>query len=331
MRGNIFGKQLTMATFGESHGVALGVVLDGVPAGLNFSAIDLQNCLDKRKPGLLQGTSERKEKDEFEVLSGIYQDKTLGTPITIIVKNNDTRSSDYDFLKNENRPGHADKTTLLKYGFRDPRGGGRSSGRETVARVIAGYFASLILPQIMIRIQSLEVGNYSSEDHTATNSSFGLYGFLTDEENEQVANYLKRLRSQGESVGCKIGVRILNVPCGLGEPVFDKLKAEFAHALMSIGGCVGLSFGWGEKFASKKGTELAQHPEAFGGIEGGISNGEDIYLELVFKAPSTVGDKAKQGRHDACLAPRVFSVIEAMIRFVLADQFLRQQAFGEKR
>lgn len=327
MRGNSFGKLLTMSTFGESHGEALGVVLDGVPAGLLFSASDLQNCLDKRRPGRLAGTSERQELDQFELLSGIYEGKTLGTPISILVRNQDAKSKDYDFLKNENRVGHADETTLMKFGVRDPRGGGRSSGRETVARVIAGYFASLILPSLDIRIQSLQLGELKSIDQTSTQKSYGSYGFPTEGQNDEAAHYLGELRTQGESVGCRLAVRVKNCPAGLGEPVFDKLKAELGHALLSIGGCMSFSFGAGEDFASMRGSEIGKRREIFGGIEGGISNGQDLYLELVFKPTSTVGEKAKQGRHDACLAPRVFPVVESMVRFVLADQALRQQAF----
>ncbi len=327
MRGNSFGQLLTVTTFGESHGEALGVILDGVPAGLDFSAANLQACLDKRRPGRLAGTSERQELDQFELLSGIFEGKTLGTPIGVIVRSHDARSKDYEFSKNENRVGHADLTTMMKFGIRDPRGGGRSSGRETVSRVIAGYFASLILPQIDIRIQSLQLGELKSVDQTKQQKQFGAYGFPTEGQNEEASHYLSELRSQGESVGCRLAVRVLNCPEALGEPVFDKLKADLAHALLSIGGCMSFSLGAGEDFASMRGSEIGQRHELFGGIEGGISTGQDLYMELTFKPTSTVGEKAKQGRHDACLAPRVFPVVEAMIRLVLADQYLRQQAF----
>ena len=327
MRGNSFGKILTMTTFGESHGDALGVILDGIPAGLVISHEKLQACLDKRRPGRLAGTSERQELDQFELLSGIHEGKTLGTPIGVIVRNHDARSKDYEFSKTENRVGHADLTTMMKFGIRDPRGGRRASGRETVARVIAGYFASLVLPQVEIRIQSLQLGELKSIDCTSLQKEFGAYGFPTEDQNTEASHYLSELRTQGESVGCLVAVRIMNCPEALGEPVFDKLKAELAHALLSIGGCMSFSIGAGEDFASMRGSEIGNKRELFGGIEGGISNGENLYLELCFKPTSTVGEKARQGRHDACLAPRVFPVIEAMIRFVLADQFLRQQAF----
>lgn len=327
MRGNSYGKLLSMTTFGESHGEALGLVLDGVPAGLEFVPENLQAWLDKRRPGKITGTSERQEQDKFELLSGIYQGKTLGTPIALLVRNHDAKEKDYNFTKTENRPGHADLTTSLKFGQRDPRGGGRASGRETVARVMAGYFASLILPQIDIRIQTLEMGKLCVSDSTETQKDFGLYGFASAEENEKAKEYLNELRSQGESVGCRLAVRIKNCPTGLGEPVFDKLKADLAHALMSIGGCVSFSFGSGEDFASMSGSVAAKSSKNFGGIEGGISNGDDIYLQLVFKPTSTIGQKAKDGRHDACLAPRVFVVIQSMVHFVLADQYLRQNAY----
>jgi chorismate synthase len=324
MRGNSFGKLLTMSTFGESHGQGLGVVLDGIPAGLDFDSQKLRMWLERRRPGKTAGASERQELDQFEILSGIYQEKTLGTPIALLVRNYDAKSSDYSFLQTENRLGHADETTLLKFGYRDPRGGGRASGRETVARVIGGYFASLILPRLEIKIQTLEMGELSSfwvKDH----KDFGIYGFPSFDENEKAKEYLSDLRVKGESVGCRLAVDIRHCPSALGEPVFDKLKAELAHALLSIGGCMGLSFGAGNNFSTLKGSEINQRH--LGGIVGGISNGEDIYLELLFKPPSTVGEKAKQGRHDACLAPRVFVVVEAMIHFVLADQLLRQNAF----
>lgn len=327
MRGNSFGKLLTMTTFGESHGEALGLVLDGVPAGLLFDSIKLQQWLDKRRPGKIAGTSERKELDCFELLSGVYQGKTLGTPIALLVRNQDAKSEDYQFAKIEKRPGHADQTTLQKFGHRDPRGGGRSSGRETVARVMAGYFASLILPQIEIRIQTLQLGKLGASDQTHIQSEFGPYGFPTVLQNEEAQKYLSDLRSEGESVGCRLAVRVKNCPPGLGEPVFDKLKAELAHAMLSIGGCVSFSFGAGEEFANLKGSESVASSAHFGGIEGGISNGDDLFIQLVFKPTSTVGQNSKKGRHDACLAPRVFIVIQAMIHFVLADHFLRQQAY----
>lgn len=327
MRGNSYGKLLSMTTFGESHGEALGVVLDGVPAGLEFVPENLQAWLDKRRPGKISGTSERKEQDQFELLSGIYQGKTLGTPIALLVRNQDAKEKDYVFAQSENRAGHADLTTMLKFGHRDPRGGGRASGRETVARVMAGYFASLILPQLEIRIQTLEMGKLSSVDSTETQSDFGLYGFASSEQNEKSKEYLNELRAQGESVGCRLSVRIKNCPAGLGEPVFDKLKADLAHALMSIGGCVSFSFGAGLNFASMKGSDAAKSSKLFGGMEGGISNGDDICLQLVFKPTSTVGEKAKLGRHDACLAPRVFVVIQSMVHFILADHYLRQNAY----
>lgn len=290
-----------MATFGESHGKAMGVVLDGLPAGLTYSVDDLRRELEKRRPGRSKGTSERNESDSPEILSGVLDNLTLGTPIAVIVRNGDTKSSDYHWAEKEFRPGHADRTTMFKYGIRDHRGGGRSSGRETVSRVIAGYFASLVIPEVKLhtKVEQPNVDN--------------------------LEEYLEELKKAGESCGAVVSVRIKNCPRGLGEPVFDKLKADLAKAMLSIGGCTSFSYGLGVEFASKRGSEVNQ--EDFGGIEGGISNGEDINLKMTFKPVSTVGKKAREGRHDPSLVPRVLPVIESMIKLVIADHYLRQRAY----
>ncbi len=314
-----------MTSFGESHGKGLGVVIDGVPAGLNFSLEDLQEELQKRAPGRLQGTTSRKEADLPIIYSGIFEGKTLGTPIMVVVENTNQRSEDYQKIKDDFRPGHADETTLLKFGVRDHRGGGRSSGRETLARVIGGYFASLVLPNVIVESQITQLGpfkmNFSSP---FTPNDY----FIADEsKQEDIQNYLLDLKRQGESVGGKITTLIHHCPVGLGEPVFDKLKADLAKSILSIGACVGFSIGKGEVMADSLGSEVSKDRDAFGGIEGGISNGRTITLTSTFKPTSTVGDKAKEGRHDPCILPRVVPVVNSMVRFVLADHSLRQKAY----
>lgn len=326
MRGNQFGKLFSINSFGESHGSALGVIIDGVPANIQIDHERLNELLKRRSPGNLEYTSSRKEPDKPKVLSGIFENKTLGTPICVIIENEDANSSDYNALKDINRPGHADATTIQKYGIRDHRGGGRSSGRETLARVIGGYFAELIIPNIKVSTQITQVGSFKADlgKNQPSNSSFG---FAEKSKEPEVINFLNNCKSNGESAGGKIVVEINNCPAGLGEPCFDKLKAEFAKAFLSIGTCVGFTYGKGNQFAKLLGSEISNEIQNFGGIEGGISNGETIYMELTFKAPSTIGENAKQGRHDPCVLPRVRVVVESMAKIVLADHFLRQNAY----
>ncbi len=324
MRGNQFGQLFTITTFGESHGPALGVVIDGMPSKIDICLTDLQKELDKRRPGRLKVSTARNELDEVEVLSGIYNNTTLGTPICIIVKNTNQRSQDYNQLQNSYRPGHADKTTLDKFGIRDHRGGGRASGRETVSRVIAGYFASLIIPEIKFNSYITELGPHNFTANKQLTSKLGL---ADGEQDALIEKYLLDLKSKGESVGGKVRLSIKNCPAGLGDPVFDKLKAELSKGMLSIGSCMGVSFGQGHHFARLLGSEISSDPKNFAGIEGGISNGDEIYLDLFFKAPSTIGDKAKEGRHDPCILPRVLPVVESMGKIILADMYLRQKAF----
>jgi len=311
VRGNSFGKLFSITSFGESHGEAMGAIIDGVPAGLEFSLEILQAELDRRAPGRSEVTTSRVEPDQAQVLSGIFEGVTLGTPISVIVSNLDQQSSDYDKLKNEYRPGHADKTTLLKYGVRDHRGGGRASGRETLCRVIGGYFAGLIIPKIEVRSKISQLGEISHPDMNS----------------EKVKNLLLDCKKQGESLGGKVQIEIDNCPPGLGEPCFDKLKADFAKAFLSIGSCVGFSYGIGEEFSRSKGTQVTADSNNFGGMEGGISNGEKILMTLDFRPPSTVGEKAREGRHDPCILLRVLPVVESMAKIVLADHTLRQRAY----
>ncbi|MEE2742955.1 MAG: chorismate synthase [Bdellovibrionota bacterium] len=329
MRGNHFGKMFSMTTFGESHGMAIGVVVDGVPAGLDFSMEDLQKELDRRAPGKIPGTTSRKEPDNPEVLSGVFEGKTLGTPIAVIVKNQNQRSQDYDKLKDSYRPGHADKTTNMKYGFRDHRGGGRSSGRETLSRVIAGYFASLVIPKVEIRAFINKIGPFSLDEAFPEKlpKDLGEYSYPEREKWDEIKQFLLGLKKEGESVGGRVSIIIDGCPEALGEPAFDKLKADFAKALMSIGAVTSFSFGLGEKMADLPGSVVSSSSGHFGGIEGGISNGERITLQVTFKPTSTIGEKAKEGRHDPCILPRAIPVVEAMTKVVLADHFLRQRSY----
>ncbi len=308
MRGNSFGKLFSLTSFGESHGEYMGVVMDGLPAGLEPKLEDLQSFLKRRSPGQ-EGSSARQERDRAQIVSGVFEGKTLGTPLCVLIKNEDHRSSDYSALRDVHRPGHADKTTEMKYGIRDYRGGGRSSGRETISRVIAGYFASLVLPQLDVHLKCLQLGHLVSSD-----------------EQEQ-KKYLQQLQQEGDSCGVHIEFRIKNVPPALGEPCFDKLKADLAKAFLSIGGCVAFSYGLGERAPDLLGKEMIKDDNNWGGIEGGISSGEDIFGTLTFKAPASVGNISKQGRHDPCLYPRVIPVIESMAKIVLVDHYLRQKAY----
>ncbi len=323
MRGNTFGKMLSITSFGESHGKGLGAVVDGVPSNLNFSLDDLQAELNRRAPGKIKGTTTRKEADEARIISGIYEEKTLGTPIMIMIENTNQRSQDYDQLKTETRLGHADQTTIDKFGIRDHRGGGRSSGRETVARVIGGYFAKLILPNTSVVAHTSKMGKLNSIEGEEFSPPYCLPGV----DDSMVISYLNELKKNGDSCGGVVDVIVKNCPKGLGEPCFDKLKADLGKAILSIGACVGFSYGEGEKLALMSGKEAASNRSNFGGIEGGISNGDEIKLTVFVKPTSTVGEKAKRGRHDPCIVPRVIPVIESMVYLTLADHYLRQKAY----
>ncbi len=328
MRGNSFGKLFSFVTFGESHGPAYGVVIDGVPSGLIFSLSDLQKCLDRRAPGKIAGTTSRNEADQAEVLSGIFEGKTLGTPIAVLVRNTNQKSEDYDKLKTENRPGHADETTLFKFGIRDHRGSGRASGRETLCRVIAGYFASLLLSEVKVKAFVSKIGPFVySGVPDDLEKNFAPYSFPNLNETDNIKNFLVDLQKKGDSIGGKVLLVIDKVPKGLGEPVYDKLKADLAKAMMSIGAVTSFSYGLGEQFSEFYGSEVSNNRDNFGGIEGGISNGQRILITLTFKPTSTIGEKAKEGRHDPCIIPRAIPVVEAMAKVVLADHLLRQNAY----
>ena len=328
MPGNSFGQMFKVTTFGESHGEALGVVIDGMPGNLTVNLDDLKKELKRRAPGQHKVHTGRTEEDLPEILSGVFENKTLGTPITVIVRNTNQKSEDYDKLKDNYRPGHADKTTMLKYGIRDHRGGGRASGRETLARVIAGYFAGLIIPKVDAYAYIEQVGPYKLLNHPKDHSvDRGEINIPDASLTKEVITFLEDCKSKGESAGGVVSISILNCMPGLGEPVFDKLKADLAKAMLSIPACVGFGLGEGFGFADKLGSEVSGQSQFFGGMEGGISNGERIHFKVAFKAPSTVGDKAKEGRHDPCVLPRVVPVVEAMAKMVIADHYLRQASY----
>jgi chorismate synthase len=333
MRGNSFGKLFSITSFGESHGKAMGVVIDGMPPRIKIDLNDLAQCLKKRAPGQHPTQTSRTEADQPIILSGIKDQLTLGSPIAVIVENKNQNANEYNKLKDTIRPGHADETTLLKYGIRDARGGGRASGRETIARVIGGYFAGLIIPQVKTCAYIHQFGSEIICDKTfiseqeLQNIKPPFY-FPQPERNDEIETLLLSLKKVGDSIGGIIKVIVDNCPIGLGEPCFDKLKADLSKALLSIGACVGVNFGQANQLTTTRGKYCSTQRQFFGGIEGGISNGERISLEVAIKPPTTVGEAALQGRHDPCIMPRVIPVIEAMVKIVLADHYLRQKAYS---
>ena len=309
------------------------MVLDGLPPQMSVDLEDLHLFMKRRAPGQLLGVTSRKEDDRPQIISGVFEGKTTGAPLTVIVPNTNVRSQDYDQLKGFYRPGHADRTTLQKYGIRDHRGGGRSSGRETVARVIGGYFAQRILPSSMkVRSFINKLGPFSEKiqnfSHLET-MNFGPYSFLKGDDvtSKKIESFLVDCKERGESVGGEITTVAFNPMPGLGEPVFDKLKADLAKGILSIGACTSFSYGLGESFADIRGSEMSSHTNAFGGMEGGMTNGGPLIFKCTFRPTSTVGKKAREGRHDPCVLPRAVVVVESMASFVLADHYLRQLAY----
>lgn len=345
MAGNTFGTLFQVTTWGESHGTALGAVIDGCPAGISLSVEDIQKEVDRRKPQDPTISTTRKENDKVEILSGIFEGKTTGTPISVIVYNADSKSKDYDKIKNLYRPGHADLSYDLKYGIRDYRGGGRSSGRETVSRVIAGAIAKKILPkETKIYGHTVQVGEVFAEKFVKAEIEKNPLRCADKKAAEEMMKLIKKTRKDKDSIGAVIEIIIENPPAGLGEPVFDKLDAELAKSMMSIGAIKGFEIGNGFDVAYMTGSEnndelRAVNKDEFeylsnnaGGILGGISTGNAIVMRLAIKpAPSiakeqqtitNTGKNAKistLGRHDACLAPRVIPVAESMAAIVLAD------------
>jgi len=310
MAANSFGHLFQIHTFGESHGVALGVLVDGCPAGVPFDSDFLQKEMDRRRPGFQSGVSARKESDQAEVLSGVYEGKTLGTPIAIIVRNTDQRSQDYNEIKAEPRRGHADKEWKQKFVHVDHRGGGRSSGRETLSRVAGGAVARMLIralnPKCEITSQILKIGDHDYDPKTAE-------------------TLLLQAQSEGESWGGLLQIQIKNPPHSLGQPVFHKLKSDFAAAMLSIGATSALEVGAGIEASISKGTDFHTDKSSrsvYGGLAGGLSTGEDITLQIHFKPTSTILDVAKKGRHDPCIVLRAAPVCEAMAALVLADHLL---------
>ena len=335
MRGNTFGNTLTLTTFGESHGVALGAIVDGCPAGIPLSVDDIQRELDRRRPGQSALTTSRAEGDRAELLSGIFEDHTLGSPIAVIVRNHDARSKDYD--PNYYRAGHADRVWQEKYGRRDWRGGGRASGRETIGRVIGGVVAQRILPPgVSITGFTRQVGTIEATDLPLSLSREEVDRHPTrcpdPEAAERIEADLLECKAQGDSRGGVAEIWVDDIPIGLGEPVFHKAKSALIGALTSIGAVVGATLGDAHHDAQLPGKIFHQGVSGSGanagfssaanGIQGGITNGQRIRLLVYFKPASTVGSMATSGRHDPCIIPRAIPVLEAMVALTLADLYL---------
>jgi chorismate synthase len=349
MSGNSFGKLFTVTSFGESHGPAIGCVVDGCPPGMPLSAADLQIDLDRRKPGKSRHTTQRREADEVQILSGVFEDRTTGTPIGLLIYNTDQRSRDYSKIMDRFRPGHADYTYQQKYGVRDYRGGGRSSARETAMRVAAGAIAKKYLRErlgIEIRGYLAQLGPVSLElkDWGAVESN---PFFCPDPGKvEELEVYMDALRKEGNSVGARVNVVATGVPPGLGEPVFDRLDADIAHAMMCINAVKGVEIGAGFDCVAQKGTEHRDEitPQGFlsnhaGGVLGGISSGQDVLVSIALKPTSSLrlpgnsvdlhGEPVEiitTGRHDPCVGIRATPIAEAMLALVLMDHYLRHRA-----
>jgi chorismate synthase len=337
---NTFGRLFRLITFGESHGPALGAVIDGCPAGVPLSREQIQAALDRRRPGQSNLTTTRQEADQVEILSGVFEGKTLGTPLAAIVRNVDQRSKDYDALKTSPRTGHADLVWLERYKHRDHRGGGRSSGRETLSRVIGGAVAEAFLARDLPKLRVVGwVGRVATIE--AAPPAEGLTRAQVDAHPTRcpdpaaaakMSEAILAAKERGDSLGGCIDVRVDGLPVGLGEPVFDKLKALLAHAFGSVGTVSGLMWGPSdlEDALRESGSEFHQHKESYGGIQGGLANGEPVTLRAFLKPPSTLGETAKSGRHDPCILPRAVPVLEAMTSIVIADLYLQFLAFPHR-
>ncbi|HAZ7572724.1 chorismate synthase [Legionella sp. PATHC032] len=349
MSGNTFGTLFTVTTFGESHGPAIGCVVDGCPPGMPLNEADIQPFLDKRKPGQSKYTTQRREDDTVQILSGVFEEKTTGAPIALLIQNTDQRSRDYEDIKNLFRPGHADFTYHHKYGHRDYRGGGRSSARETAARVAAGAIARLYLKRYL----NLDIIGYlqqmgdlklrfENENEIDKNPFF----CPNNKQVQDLADYIDRLRRQGDSVGARVKILARGVPTGLGDPVFDKLDATLAYAMMSINAVKGVEIGAGFNAVEQLGSNhrdqmtskgfLSNHA---GGILGGIATGQPIEVSIALKPTSSIttpgqtinteGEEVTvvtKGRHDPCVGIRALPIAEAMMALVLMDHYLRHKA-----
>ncbi|QXC36708.1 chorismate synthase [Aeromonas jandaei] len=349
MAGNSFGQLFRVTTFGESHGLALGAVVDGCPPGLEISEADLQGDLDRRKPGTSRYTTPRREPDEVKILSGVFEGRTTGTSIGLLIENTDQRSKDYSDIKDLFRPGHADYTYHQKYGQRDYRGGGRSSARETSMRVAAGAIAKKYLKQVHgIEITGFlsQLGPIKAEAFDAAQIEQNPFFFPDAGKLEALDQYMRDLKKEGNSIGAKVQVIARNVPVGLGEPVFDRLDADIAHAMMGINAVKGVEIGDGFAVVEQKGSEHRDEmtPAGFasnhaGGILGGISSGQDIVVSMALKPTSSITVPGKtittegeatemitKGRHDPCVGIRAVPIAEAMLALVLMDHLLRHRA-----
>ncbi len=349
MSGNSIGKIFTVTTFGESHGLSLGCIIDGCPPNMKLSEADIQIDLDRRKPGTSRHTTQRREADVVKIASGVFEGKTTGTPIGLLIENTDQRSKDYSKIADRFRPGHADYTYQHKYGIRDYRGGGRSSARETAMRVAAGAVAKKYLKQHA----GIEIRGYLAQlgPITIDRVEWGVIEtnpfFCPDPEKvAELETYMDSLRKEGNSIGARINVVATKVPPGLGEPVFDRLDADLAHALMSINAVKGVEIGGGFACINSKGTDFRDQmtPEGFlsnhaGGVLGGISTGQNVLASIALKPTSSLrlpGDTINQngeatevittGRHDPCVGIRATPIAEAMMAIVIMDHYLRNRA-----
>lgn len=350
---NSFGKIFKITTYGESHGVGIGVIIDGCPAGVEVDENLIRSEMQRRKPGQSKITTQRKEEDDIEILSGVFEGKTTGTPIALSIRNQDQKSKDYSHIKDSYRPSHADFTYDKKYGVRDYRGGGRSSARETAARVAAGAIAKMLLTHYNIKVQAYvsQVGSLKLEKH------YSQMDLAVAEENivrcpdpataEKMIELIDETRKNRDTIGGIVSCLIENTPVGLGEPVFDKLHAVLGQAMLSINAVKGFEYGSGfegvKMYGSehndvfvKEGDKIVTRTNHSGGIQGGISNGEDIYMNVAFKPIATImndqesidkeGNKVTvsgKGRHDPCVVPRAVPIVEAMAALTIADFILR--------
>jgi len=348
MSGNTLGKLFTVTSFGESHGAAIGCIVDGCPPGLELSEADLQGDLDRRRPGKTRHTTQRRELDEVQILSGVFEGKTTGSPIALIIYNTDQRSKDYSEIMDRFRPGHADYTYQHKYGLRDYRGGGRSSARETAMRVAAGGIAKKYLKKccgIEIHGYMAQLGPIKYEKFDWNEVENNPFFFPDAGKVQELENYMDALRKEGNSIGARINVVATGVPPGLGEPIFDRLDADISRAMMCINAVKGVEIGAGFDCVEQKGTEHRDEmtKEGFlsnnaGGILGGISSGQDITVSMALKATSSIRIPGKtinlegeavevvtKGRHDPCVGIRATPIAEAMLALVLVDHLLRNR------
>jgi chorismate synthase len=348
MSGNSIGSVFTVTTFGESHGLALGAVIDGCPPGLALTEADLQHDLDRRKPGQSRFTTQRREDDAVKILSGVFEGVTTGTPIGLLIENTDQKSKDYNNIKNMFRPAHADYTYQQKYGIRDYRGGGRSSARETAMRVAAGAIAKKYLAQhcgVLVRAYLSQLGPIKAQTLDWNQVEQNAFFCPDASKVSEMETYMSALNKEGNSIGAKITVVASGMPVGLGEPVFDRLDADIAHALMSINAVKGVELGAGFESVTQKGTEHRDEmtPQGFlsnnaGGVLGGISSGQDIVANIALKPTSSIRIPGRSidvqgnpvevittGRHDPCVLPRAVPIVDAMAALVLVDFWLRNR------